>query len=115
MKVRLIAVLAAAIVAGGPVGGAQAQERIEAGNQGYRGGYSNFGGYYDTFGGFGGYSGYGGYRRFEGGYGPTTSIFAIPLYGPSDSAKACDYFHRRASETGARKWKARYEACRRGN
>ena len=76
-------------------------------------GYS-FGGYYDTFGGYGGQYAYG-YRRYNGNYSSTTSLFSIPLYGPSESSDTCGWLRQRAKTTGARNWRARYEACRRGN
>ena len=102
---------------------ARAQDRLEAGNQGYRGGYSLFGGYYDTFGGYGGKSGYSGYTRSPGSYSPAATFLSIPLYGPPASVSAgaatvtnndCSTLRRRAQETGSRTWKARYDACRRG-
>ena len=94
-------------------GVATAQDRFEDGNQGYRGGYSTFGGYYDTFGGYGGTNSYG-YRRTPGAYSSTTSIFSIPLTAAPVQVKDCGWMQRRARATGARVWKARYEACRRG-
>ena len=95
---------------------ASAQDRFEAGVPGLGtfGGYNSFGGYYDTFGGYGGQYAYG-YRRYNGNYSSTTSLFSIPLYGPSESSDTCGWLRQRAKTTGARKWRARYEACRRGN
>ena len=93
---------------------AQAQDRFEANTQGYFGGYSNFGGYYDTFGGYGGNYAYG-YRRSNGNYSPTATFLAVPIIGPSENGEPCAWLRQRAHETGARKWKARYTACRNGN
>ena len=111
MKRSTVAMLALLV----PLSGAVAQERSEIGSQGYRGGVSSFGGYYETFGGYGGYNTYSGYRRYDGSFSSTTSIFAIPLQGPTEGGNACGYLQRRAQETGSRKWAARYQACRRGN
>ena len=95
--------------------GAQAQSWSEANTQGFFGGYGHFGGYYDTFGGYGGRSAYG-YRRFDSFYAPTTSFLSVPLLGPTESGSdTCGWLRQKARETGTRKWKARYAACRSGN
>jgi hypothetical protein len=110
---RFFAAMAMATAAA--CGAADAQELRELGNQGNRNGVSSFGGYYETFGGMGGNSTYGGYQRFNGSYAPTTSIFAIPLQGPTQTGvEPCSYLKKRAAETGAKVWRARYQACRRG-
>ena len=120
MNTKLIAMSAAVLMAEAITGAAQAQDRFEAGNQGYRGGYSTFGGYYDTFGGYGGYNSYSGYRRYEGSFAPTTSFFSIPLTGPSTNQAVvvrdrCAGPRSRAEQTGKRQDLARLEACRRGS
>ncbi len=111
---RTLAALALAIVATcSPAG---AQELRELGNQGNRNGVSSFGGYYETFGGYGGNNTYTGYQRYNGSYAPTKSIFAIPLQGPSQTGvPPCSYLKGRAEQTGAKVWRARYEACKRGS
>ena len=123
MAERYVSALALGLATATTFGGSgQAQERIEAGNQGYRGGYSTFGGYYDTFGGYGGKSNYSGYSRSPGSYAPAATFLAIPLDGPPVSATGvaptasndCSVLKRRARETGSHTWKARYDACRRG-
>ena len=118
MKVGFKGALAVGLLAAGMSSAAVAQDRFEAGNQGYRGGYSTFGGFYDTFGGYGGYSSYSGYRRFEGSFAPTTSFFAIPLQGPSNTQAVavrdrCASQRSRAEQTGKKQDLARLEACRR--
>jgi hypothetical protein len=98
------------------IGGAGAQELRELGNQGYRNGVSSFGGYYESFGGMGGNNAYSGYQRYKGTYAPTTSIFAIPLQAPTQTGAApCSYLKSRADQTGAKVWRARYQACKNGN
>jgi hypothetical protein len=97
------------------IGSAGAQELRELGNQGYRNGVSSFGGYYETFGGMGGNNTYSGYQRYNGSYAPTKSIFAIPLQAPTQTgAPPCSYLKSRAEQTGAKVWRARYQACKRG-
>ena len=115
-KARAIAgVIAAATVAVLCTAPATAQDRFEANTQGYRGGYSTFGGYYDTFGGYGGQYGYG-YRRYNSIVSPTATFLAVPVLGASDKqVEPCAWLRQRAKATGARKWKARYAACRSGN
>jgi hypothetical protein len=93
-----------------------AQELRELGNQGNRNGVSSFGGYYETFGGYGGNNTYGNYQRYNGSYAPTTGIFSIPLQGPTQTGAApCSYLKGRADQTRAKVWRARYEACKRGS
>ena len=112
MKRTLAAIALATLAA---CGAASAQELRELGNQGYRNGVSSFGGYYETFGGYGGNSTYSGYQRYNGSFAPTTSIFAIPLQGASQTgAEPCSYLKGRAAATGAKVWRARYQACKRG-
>jgi hypothetical protein len=111
---RTLAVVTIAILAG--IGNVGAQELRELGNQGYRNGVSSFGGYYETFGGYGGKNTYSGYQRFNGSFAPTTSIFAIPLQAPTQTGAApCSYLKSRADQTGAKVWRARYQACKNGN
>jgi hypothetical protein len=111
---RTLAVIAVATVAA--IGTAGAQELRELGNQGYRNGVSSFGGYYETFGGYGGKSTYSGYQRFDGSFAPTTGIFAIPLQAPTQTGAApCGYLKSRADQTGSKVWRARYQACKNGN
>lgn len=92
---------------------AVAQDRFEAGNRGYVGGYSNFGGYYDTFGGYGGQYGYG-YRRFNQGYSSTATFLSVPLVGPTDTPDPCKWLRKKAQDTHSAKWRARYVACFKG-
>lgn len=113
MKRTLAAIALATLTVSGAASG---QELRELGNQGNRNGVSSFGGYYETFGGYGGNNAYSGYQRYNGSYAPTTSLFAIPLQGPSQiAAEPCSYLKGRAAATGAKVWRARYEACKRGN
>ena len=115
-------------------GTAHAQAWSEANSPGFRGGYGTFGGYYDTFGEYGGHHSYNGYVRTEGRYSQTVTLLTVPLQrvtpGKVHHAKAhkghkahhvkvvhvaddCGWLRRRAHDTGARKWKNRYDACRR--
>ncbi len=99
----LVALALATITAAGSAG---AQELRELGNQGNRNGVSSFGGYYETFGGYGGNNTYSGYQRYNGSYAPTTGIFSIPLQGPSQTgAEPCSYLkaapNRPAPRSGA--------------
>jgi hypothetical protein len=111
---KLGAVVTIAALAG--AGSASAQELRELGNQGYRNGVSSFGGYYETFGGYGGNNTYSGYQRYRGTYAPTTSFFAIPLQAATQTgAPPCSYLKSRAEQTGAKVWRARYQACKRGS
>ncbi len=113
MKLTLAAFALATLAVGGA---ATAQELRELGNQGNRNGVSSFGGYYETFGGYGGNNTYAGYQRYNGSFVPTTSIFSFPLQGPSQTgAQPCSYLKGRAAATGAKVWRARYEACKREN
>ena len=93
---------------------AAAQDRFEANTRGYFGGYSTFGGYYDTFGGYGGQNNYG-YRRYNQVVSPTAKIIAVPTVQPAEQGETCAWLRRKAKETVARKWQARYAACRSGN
>jgi hypothetical protein len=113
MSSKLFAAVAFTALAAGSAG---AQELLESGNPGYRNGVSSFGGYYETFGGYGGNRAYSGYQRYNGNFSPTTSIFSIPLQGPTKTgAEPCSYLKNRAAQTGAKVWRARYQACRRGS
>ena len=98
-------------------GAAYAQERFEQGAEGYRGGFPSFGGYYDTFSGYGGTRGYE-YRRTPGGYFAAPTLFSFPLTSEPVTSKPairdCSGLRRQAQATGSRVWKARYDACRRG-
>ncbi len=94
-------------------GTAAAQDRFEAGNRGYFGGYNSFGGYYDTFGGYGGQNAYG-YRRYNGSYSPTATVLSIPLTGPTETVDTCSWLRKKAHDTGSKKWRERYIACFKG-
>ena len=118
MTTRWVAVLGASLVAATLAGAAQAQVRIDSGSNGYFGGYSNFGGYYDTFGnngGFGGNSGYGSYRRTDTGASSTTNstgtILTLPTAGGADSSNHCAWLRGRVQATHQKKWRQRYAAC----
>jgi hypothetical protein len=115
-RVFAAAAVAASMAVLGVSGTATAQELRESGNAGYRNGVSSFGGYYESFGGYGGNNTYSGYQRFNGSFAPTTSIFAIPLQGPTKTgAPPCSYLKGRAEQTRAKLWRARYQACLRGS
>ena len=101
-------------------GVAEAQQNIDAGSSAYFGGYSRFGGYYDTFGdngGFKGYSGWGTYRRVDEGSSSTTATTAtigtVPLPGGDDNGRHCTWLRGKAHATHQRKWRQRYAACMR--
>ncbi len=109
LAIGLTAALGTSIVAP-----ASAQDRFEANTRGNFGGYSTFGGYYDTFGGYGGISSYG-YRRYDKVISPTATFASVPTLQPGDVGTTCAWLKQRAKETGSRKWRARYSACRSGN
>jgi hypothetical protein len=127
MRIQSI-VLKVALAAGallGLVDAARAQSWSESMTPGFWGGYNHFGGYYDTFGDFGGHSNYLGYVRTEGYNSRTVAIVTVPLQRETHrhakrkatshvvSSDSCDWLRRKAEETGKRKWKADYTACRR--
>lgn len=93
---------------------------------GFWGGYNHFGGYYDTYGPYGGHTNYLGYVRTEASSTRGVTIVTIPLqrdrvrHAKRKSAARhvavtdeCGWLKRKAQETGKRKWKAEYAACRR--
>ena len=66
-------------------------------------------GYYAGFGGYGVYAaGYGGYGVYD---------YDVPVvgYGYFNSYDRCRSLRARYKETGLRKWRIRYEACRNGD
>ena len=118
MKTIWVAGLAAGMASVAFLSAANAQQRIDNGSPGYFGGYSTFGGYYDTFGangGHGGNSGYGSYRRLDTGASSTTAttgtIFTLPLAGGAESNTHCRWLRGRAAATGQKIWRKRYAAC----
>ena len=70
-----------------------------------RGYYAGYGGYAVYAAGYGGYGGYGGYD------------YDVPVvgYGYFNSYDRCRSLRARYKETGLRKWRIRYEACRNGD
>ena len=104
-------------------GAAEAQSWSEANTPGFFGGYGHFGGYYDTFGDYGGQTNYRGYVRSEGYRTQSATLLTVPLQRRSGGQKRlyvstaairsdCGWLKRRARDTGQRKWKIRYDACR---
>ena len=126
MHNKLMAALCAALATIGMAiaAPAQAQSWSEANTPGFFGGYGHFGGYYDTFGDFGGHSTYNGYVRTEGYRSQTATLLTVPLQRRTPTTRRrhaelavavadSSALKRRAHETGQRKWKLRYDACRR--
>lgn len=128
MRVRSIGLMLA-LVFGACVGladAAQAQAWSTDMTPGQWGGYNHFGGYYDTYGAYGGHTNYLGYVRTEASDMRGVTLVTIPLQREKHRhakkksrarhvvvTDACDWFKRKAQETGKRKWKAEYAACRR--
>ncbi len=126
MQLKLLA-FAATLLASllGMTGHAAAQSRFEANMPGFFGGYSTFGGYYDTFGDFGGRHTYNGYVRSYSRNTSTVTLLSVPLQKRSTksvsakyrsakhaNASDCRWLQQNARDSGKRKWKLRYEACR---
>ena len=126
MKNRIFTIAAAMLTTFlAMTGEALAQSRFEANQPGFFGGYSTFGGYYDTFGDFGGRHTYNGYVRTDARNTPTTTLLTVPLqrrthakvklkHVPVKVARGsdCGWLKHKARDTGQRKWKQRYETCR---
>ncbi len=128
MRIRSIGLMLA-LAGGGIFGladGARAQSLADSMTYSNWGGYNHFGGYYETYGPYGGHTNYLGYVRTEGTSGRTATLLTIPLKREKHRhaskkmrarhivvTDACDWFKRKAQETGKRKWKAEYSACRR--
>ena len=124
MRNGIIALVAGMFGAMALSGAASAQSWSEANTPGFFGGYNHFGGYYDTFGDYGGHYDYRGYVRTEAYNQQTVTLLTVPLQRRSHAAKrsrtkvvvvdgGCGWLKHKAHDTGARKWKVRYEACRR--
>jgi len=118
MSVKRVAILMTACACGlvALATSADAQSWREANTPGFFGGYSHFGGYYDTFGDYGGHTDYRGYVRTEGENLGVVRLVTIPLQRRSHARlvamrSKCVRLKHRAEETGKHKWKTKYRAC----
>lgn len=128
MRVRTMGMMLALAMGAlfGLAGGARAQSWAESMTYSNWGGYNHFGGYYDTYGPYGGHSNYLGYVRTEASNTRGVTLITVPLQREKHrhakrksrarhivATTDCGWFKRKAQETGKRKWKAEYAACRR--